>query len=112
MIPLSLLRSPLAIGGLVAVVLFVAAYQAGGNAERKRGEAAALRTELATLKADNRNAEAARDSEAAKAAALEALANRQETELDALRTQLNALPADDRQLAPSDALDRLYPKPR
>lgn len=105
---IGLLKSPLAIAAAVLLFVAIVAHQTGARGERARGEAATLRTELATLRADRASAEQSARSATAKAAELEAITNRQEIELDALRTQLNALPADARQLAPADALDRLY----
>jgi len=110
--PLLLFRSPLAIGGLLLVSAFGMGFHLGGSVERARGDRAALEQQIETLKADMRLADAARRSEAAKAATLDELTRRQEIELDALRIRLNALPAAGRQLAPADALDRLYPPAR
>lgn len=103
--PLLLWRSPVLIGGLAALLLLAAAYQAGGNAERQRGAAAELRARLETVERDRANAAAAADSAADKARALETLTRKLTEELDALQHK----PADDRQPAPGAALDRLYP---
>jgi len=95
--------------GLGGMLLLVGAYQAGGNAERKRGEAVQLRVELETVRRDAAIAVLAADSAGQKAAELTSLTNTQEEELDALRKQLATLPAAARDLAPAAALDRLYP---
>lgn len=109
---IALLKSPLAIGGIVVVASFGYGMHLGSSLERAKGDRAALEQKVATLEADLLSAESARRSEAAKAATLDALTDQQEIELDALRILLNARPAADRQLAPRDALDRLYPIPR
>jgi hypothetical protein len=96
--------------GLGAILLLAAAYETGVNAERKRGEAAALRTELATAKRDQAIAELSADSADQKAAELAAMTEAQEKELDALKQQLAAIPVADRDLASAAALDRLYGK--
>jgi hypothetical protein len=107
MIPL--LTNPRLLFGVLAAVALLGAYQAGGNAERKRGEAMQLRVELETARRDQAIAEQAADSADLKAGELAAAAQSKEDELDALRKQLAARPDADRSLAPADALDRLYP---
>jgi len=100
---------PYLLGGFVALALLVGVYQTGVNAERKRGEAAQLRVELATARRDTAIAtDAAHAAEQAKAE-LATLNHTQEEELDALRKQLAALPDADRARAGADALRRLYP---
>jgi len=59
--------------GLGMAVLF-GAYRTGVNAERKRGEAAALRAQIATLRADIAIARQAEADAAARATAIEAAA--------------------------------------
>lgn len=94
--------------GLGGMILCVGIYQAGGNAERKRGEAAQLRVELETIRLDDRLKEQAGKSAAGKAAALAAEVKQREEELDALRKALAARPEADRcPAAPAD-LDLLY----
>ena len=105
---IALLR-PYLFGGVAALVLLAGVYQAGVNAERKRGEAVQLRVELATAERDAAIAADAARSAGRKAAELTTLTKSQEEELDALRKQLAALPAADRDRADADALDRLYP---
>lgn len=53
-------------------ILIISIYQTGVRAERKRGEAAALRVKIATLEADIRQARLAAADGAARAAAVEA----------------------------------------
>lgn len=106
---IALLTNPRLLFGVLAAVALLGAYQAGGNAERKRGEAQQLRVELETVRRDAAIAIEAADSADRKAAELDALATQQKEALDALRTQLAARPDADRSLAPADALDRLYP---
>ena len=110
--PLALIANPLARNIAGGLVILVIGYLSGMNGERARGEAAALRTEIATMKADQASATASLASEAAKARSLETLTQQQERELEALRTQLGAQPAADRPAASPAALDRLYQKPR
>lgn len=109
---IALFKSPLAIGAVLLASVFSMGVFTGGSIERARGDRAALEQQIETLKADMRSADFARKSEAAKAATLDELTKRQEIELDAMRIHLNALPAAGRQLAPPDALDRLYPVAR
>jgi hypothetical protein len=106
---IALLTNPRLLFGMLGLVALLGAYAAGGNAERKRGEAMQLRVELETARRDQAIAEQAADSADLKAGELAALATQKQEELDALRTQLAARPDVDRQLAPADALDRLYP---
>lgn len=110
--PLLLLKSPLAIGVVLIASAFSTGLFIGRSIERANSDRAALVQQIETLKADMRAADSARRSEAAKAATLDELTRKQEIELDALRIRLNALPAAGRQLAPRDALDRLYPAAR
>lgn len=56
----------------LGIVLIAGIYQTGVRAERKRGEAAALRAQIATLEADIRQARLAAADGAARAAAIEA----------------------------------------
>lgn len=106
---IALFTNPRLLFGGLAVVALLAAYQAGGTAERKRGEAQQLRVELETVHRDAAIAVQAADSAGRKTAELNDLSTRQEEELDALRRQLAARPYADRSRAPADALDRLYP---
>lgn len=111
---MSWLASPIAryaIAGLAGILLCVGLYQAGVNAERRRGEAAQLRVELETVRLDKVNAEKALISERAKAAELLAEDRRNEEELDALRKALAARPDADRRPATDADLDLLYPRP-
>ena len=63
--------APYLIAGAVGMAVLVGAYQTGVNAERKRGQAAALRAEIATLKADIAIARQAEADAATRAAAVE-----------------------------------------
>ncbi|MFN6950998.1 MAG: hypothetical protein ACK4NE_00180 [Albidovulum sp.] len=64
--------APYLIAGAVGMAVLVGAYQTGVRAERKRGEAVALRAEIATLKADIAIARVAEADAATRAAAIEA----------------------------------------
>lgn len=96
-----------AAAGLMAVLLLAGVYQAGVNAERKRGEAAQLRVELQTIEADRALAEKALIAARDDAATLEAEAKRNQEALDALNAQLAA--GEDHLPASGADLDRLYP---
>ena len=63
--------APYLIAGAVGMAVLVGAYQTGVRAERKRGEAAALRSQIATLKADIAIARQAEADAATRAAAVE-----------------------------------------
>lgn len=93
---------------LLGLLLVLGIYQAGVNAERKRGEAAALRVALETVLADRRLAEQAQLSAADKAAALATINRQLEGELDDLRTVLAAKPEADRCPASGADIDLLY----
>jgi len=67
--------APYLIAGAVGMAVLVGAYQTGVNAERKRGQAAALRAEIATLKADIAIARQAEADAATRAAAVELAAD-------------------------------------
>lgn len=64
--------APYLIAAGVGMVVLIGVYQTGVNAERKRGQAAALRAEIATLKADIAIARQAEADAATRAAAIEA----------------------------------------
>ncbi len=72
-------------GALAVVALLVGTYQAGVNAERKRGEAATLRVEVETLKRDKAITERALIRIADDAAELEAAKEQNEEQINALR---------------------------
>lgn len=76
---------PQLVGGLAIVGLLIGVYQAGVNAERKRGEAASLRVEIETLKRDKAIAERALIRVADDTAELEAAARENERQIDALQ---------------------------
>lgn len=76
---------PMAVAGLAAVAVLVGAYQTGVNAERSRGEAAALRVEVETLRADKRIADQARIRMANDVAELEAAKKQNEDQINALQ---------------------------
>lgn len=76
---------PQLVGGMAIVGLLIGVYQAGVNAERKRGEAASLRVEIETLKRDKTIAERALIRIADDAAELEAAARENERQIDALQ---------------------------
>lgn len=63
--------APYLIAGAVGMAVLIGVYQTGVNAERKRGQAAALRAEIATLKADIAIARQAEADAATRAAAVE-----------------------------------------
>lgn len=63
--------APYLIAAGVGMAVLIGAYQTGVNAERKRGQAAALRAEIATLKADIAIARQAEADAATRAAAVE-----------------------------------------
>lgn len=67
--------APYLIAGAVGMAVLVGAYQTGVRAERKRGEAVALRAEIATLKADIAIARQAEADAATRAAAVELAAD-------------------------------------
>lgn len=102
--PLKLPLLYVAIGAMVVI----GAYRTGVNAERRAGEAAALRQQIETLRDDMRLAAEAQASAAAKGAALDALNTQLTEELDALRTDLAGRPEGDRYPATDADLDRLY----
>lgn len=70
---------------LAVMALMVGIYQAGVNAERKRGEAATLRVEIQTMKRDKAIADAALIRVTNDAAELKAAAEANEEQIDALR---------------------------
>ena len=67
--------APYLIAGAVGMAVLIGAYQTGVRAERKRGQAAALRAEIATLKADIAIARQAEADAKARATAIEAAAS-------------------------------------
>jgi hypothetical protein len=67
--------APYLIAGAVGMAVLVGAYQTGVRAERKRGEAAALRAQIATLKADIAIARQAEADAKARATAIEVAAS-------------------------------------
>lgn len=67
--------APYLIAAGVGMAVLFGAYQTGVNAERKRGQAAALRAEIATLKADIAIARQAEADAATRAAAVELAAD-------------------------------------
>ena len=101
------LRLPLLYAALGAIVI-AGAWRAGVNAERARGEAAWLRVELETLRADVAAAEAARISAEAVATALAQQHRKLTEDIDALTRDLTARPDGDRYPAIGADLDRLY----
>jgi hypothetical protein len=72
-------------GALAVVALLVGVYQAGVNAERKRGEAATLRVQIETMRRDKAIADAALIRVADDAAELAAEAEQNERQIDALQ---------------------------
>lgn len=70
---------------LVGLVVVIGAYQAGVNAERKRGEAATLRVEIQTLKRDKQIADATLIRVADDVAELAAAKEQNERQIDALQ---------------------------
>lgn len=64
--------APYLIAAGLGITLVIGIYQTGARAERKRGEAAALRAKIATLEADIRQARMAAADGAARATAIEA----------------------------------------
>lgn len=92
----------------IGAVIVIGAFRTGVNFERRAGEAAALRLELETLRADMRLAAEAQASARAKGAALDALNQQLTEELDELRTDLAGRPEGDRYPASAADLDRLY----
>lgn len=75
---------------LGALVLLIGAYQAGVNAERKRGEAAQLRVEIQTMRRDKAIADAALVRVTNDAVELEALRRTDEEKIDQLQTIIRA----------------------
>lgn len=67
--------APYLIAAGVGMAVLIGVYQTGVNAERKRGQAAALRAEIATLKADIAIARQAEADAATRAAAIELAAD-------------------------------------
>ena len=67
--------APYLIAAGVGMAVLIGVYQTGVNAERKRGQAAALRAEIATLKADIAIARQAEADAKARATAIEAAAS-------------------------------------
>jgi len=93
--------APYLIAGAVGMAVLVGAYQTGVRAERKRGEAVALRAEIATLKADIAIARQAEADAATRAAAVEiaAAADRRIVE------EISRAPSNPAcRLSPADAL--------
>lgn len=80
---------PQLVGGLAVVALMVGIYQAGVNAERKRGEAATLRVELQTMRRDKEIAERALVRVADDIADLAAAKAQDEERIDALQQILD-----------------------
>lgn len=76
---------PQMVGGLAVAALMVGIYQAGVNAERKRGEAATLRVELQTMRRDKEIAERALVRVADDIADLAAAKAQDEERIDALQ---------------------------
>lgn len=70
---------------LVAVVMVIGAYQAGVNAERKRGDAASLRVEIQTMRRDKEIAERSLVRVADDAAELKSMAAQNEDRINALQ---------------------------
>ena len=66
--------APYLIAAGVGMAVLIGVYQTGVNAERKRGQAAALRAEIATLKADIAIARQAEADAKARATAIEVAA--------------------------------------
>jgi len=75
---------------LVALVIVIGAYQAGINAERKRGEAATLRVQIETMRLDKEIAERSLVRVANDAAELEALRRSDEEKIDQLQEIIRA----------------------
>lgn len=74
------------LAGVLAVgALLVGVYQAGVNAERKRGEAASLRVQIETMRRDKAIADAALIRVADDAAELAAEAEQNERQINALQ---------------------------
>jgi len=94
--------------GVGGMLVLVGAYQAGINAERKRGEAAQLRVELETLRLDKALAEKALLSAADKGVQLEAEVQLNEEALDALRKTLAARSESERDRASGADLDNYH----
>lgn len=72
-------------GGLAVLALLLGVYQAGVNAERKRGEAATLRVQIDTMRRDKAISDAALIRVADDAAELAAEAEQNERQIDALQ---------------------------
>lgn len=70
---------------LIALVIVIGAYQAGTNAERKRGEAATLRVQIETMRRDKEIAERSLMRVANDAAELEAMRRADEEKIDQLQ---------------------------
>lgn len=70
---------------LIALVIVIGAYQAGINAERKRGEAATLRVQIETMRRDKEIAERSLMRVANDAAELEAMRRSDEEKIDQLQ---------------------------
>lgn len=79
---------------LAILVLVIGAYQAGANAERKRGEAANLRAQIATLQRDRDIANRSLARVANDNAELEAAAKQDEVRINALTETIKGRPAD------------------
>lgn len=73
-------------GGLAVAALLVGTYQAGVNAERRRGEAATLRVQIETMRRDKEIAERALVRVTNDAAALEAARRTDEEKIAQLQS--------------------------
>ena len=95
------------IGLAAALALLVGVYQAGTNAERKRGEAASLRATVATLRADLDIARTAEADSQARAAVLNAASAADQETLHALQAEIARRGAADRCALSRDDAQRL-----
>lgn len=105
------LKLPLLYVAIGAVVV-IGAYRTGVNAERRAGEAAALRLELETIRADKRLGEQAAISAADKAMTLAAREREQLEDQIARREALAARPESERNPATDADLDLIYGRPQ
>jgi hypothetical protein len=92
--------APYAIAAGLVLAVLAGVYRAGVNAERKRGEAAALRAEIATLQRDRDIARQAEADAAARTTALEAASRADRALLEEIR---RAPPNPSCRLSPADA---------
>ncbi|PZU95588.1 MAG: hypothetical protein DI527_00840 [Chelatococcus sp.] len=94
----------IALAFAAGMAALIAAYQMGGNAERKRGEAATLRAQVAVLKRDAKIAKDAADVARKIAEASEIAASGNAEKVHALEEELKRRPPADRGgLSPGDA---------